>query len=78
MSIKKHRVAIDKIDAKIVYLLNRRTKHVLGIGKDKLAAGKQVDGPVKCLGGAWEQLGVHRQWAYSPDASRTACCLRKL
>ena len=40
MSIKKHRAAIDKIDAKIVYLLNRRTVHVLGIGKDKLAAGK--------------------------------------
>lgn len=40
MSIQKHRAAIDKIDAQIVKLLNRRTKHVLGIGQAKLASGK--------------------------------------
>ena len=40
MSIQKHRGAIDKIDAQIVKLLNRRTKHVLGIGQAKLASGK--------------------------------------
>ena len=45
MSIQKHRAAIDKLDAQIVKLLNRRTKHVLGIGKDKLAAGKSTFQP---------------------------------
>ena len=45
MSIQKHRAAIDNLDAQIVKLLNRRTKHVLGIGKDKLAAGKSTFQP---------------------------------
>ena len=45
MSIQKHRVAIDKIDAQIVKLLNRRTKHVLGIGQAKLASGKAIFQP---------------------------------
>jgi len=45
MSIQKHRAAIDKIDAQIVKLLNRRTKHVLGIGKAKLAGGKATYQP---------------------------------
>ena len=40
MNMQKHRAAIDKLDAQIVKLLNRRTKHVLGIGKSKLASGK--------------------------------------
>ena len=45
MSIKKHRVAIDKIDTQIVKLLNRRTKHVLDIGQAKLASGKAIFQP---------------------------------
>ena len=45
MSIQKHRGAIDKIDAQIVKLLNRRTKHVLGIGQAKLASGKAIYQP---------------------------------
>ena len=45
MSIKKHRAAIDKLDAQIVKLLNRRTKHVLGIGQAKLASGKAIFQP---------------------------------
>jgi len=45
MSIQKHRVAIDKIDSQIVKLLNRRTKHVLGIGQAKLASGKAIFQP---------------------------------
>ena len=32
MSIPKHRKAIDKLDARIVRLLNERTRHVLAIG----------------------------------------------
>ena len=36
---------IDKIDAQIVKLLNRRTKHVLGIGQAKLASGKAIYQP---------------------------------
>ena len=34
MSIQKHRAAIDKLDAQIVKLLNRRTKHVLGMDSE--------------------------------------------
>ena len=45
MSIQKHRAAIDKLDAQIVKLLNRRTKHVLGIGKAKLAGSKSTYQP---------------------------------
>ncbi|MBT5322016.1 MAG: chorismate mutase, partial [Verrucomicrobiales bacterium] len=45
MSIQKHRTAIDKLDAQIVKLLNRRTKHVIGIGKAKLAGSKSTYQP---------------------------------
>ena len=45
MNMQKHRAAIDKLDAQIVKLLNRRTKHVLGIGQAKLAAGKATYQP---------------------------------
>ena len=40
MSIQKHRTAIDKLDAQIVKLLNRRTKHVIVIFKAYLAGRK--------------------------------------
>ena len=45
MSISKHRQAIDRLDARIVRLLNDRTKHVLAIGDIKLAAGEEVYAP---------------------------------
>ena len=41
MSIEKHRKAIDKIDAEIVKRLNDRTRHVLEIGKAKIANGEE-------------------------------------
>ncbi len=45
MSLPEHRKAIDKLDAQIVRLLNERTKHVLEIGKIKLAAGEEIYAP---------------------------------
>jgi len=38
-------VAIDKLDAHIVRLLNERTRHVLAIGDMKLAAGEEIYAP---------------------------------
>ena len=45
MSIPEHRKAIDKLDAKIVKLLNERTRHVLEIGVIKLRAGEEIYAP---------------------------------
>jgi len=45
MNIPEHRKAIDKLDAKIVRLLNERTQHVLQIGEIKLRAGEEVYAP---------------------------------
>jgi chorismate mutase/prephenate dehydratase len=45
MSIAKHRQAIDRLDEKIVHLLNERTKHVLEIGAIKLRAGAEIYAP---------------------------------
>lgn len=45
MSLSQHRAAIDKLDARIVKLLNERTRHVLAIGEIKLAAGEEIYAP---------------------------------
>jgi chorismate mutase/prephenate dehydratase len=45
MSLQKHRKAIDQLDAKIVALLNERTRHVLEIGAIKLKAGEEIYAP---------------------------------
>ncbi len=45
MSLLEHRQAIDRLDAKIVQLLNERTRHVLEIGAIKLAAGEEIYAP---------------------------------
>ena len=45
MNIPEHRKAIDKLDAQIVRLLNKRTRHVLSIGDIKLAAGEEIYAP---------------------------------
>src|SRR3989442_14247572 len=45
MNIPEHRKAIDKLDAKIVQLLNERTAHVLEIGAIKLRAGEEIYAP---------------------------------
>lgn len=45
MTNDQHRAAIDKIDAQIIKLLNRRTKHTLGIGKNKVKAGLEIYAP---------------------------------
>ena len=45
MSIPEHRKAIDKLDAKIVKLLNERTQHVLEIGAIKFKAGEEIYAP---------------------------------
>ena len=38
-------MAIDKLDAQIVRLINERTKHVLAIGEIKLKAGEEIYAP---------------------------------
>lgn len=45
MNLSHHRKAIDKLDEKIVKLLNERTKHVLKIGALKLKSGKEIYAP---------------------------------
>ena len=45
MNIPEHRKAIDKLDAHIVRLLNKRTRHVLSIGDIKLKAGEEIYAP---------------------------------
>ncbi len=45
MSLSEHRKAIDKLDERIVKLLNERTGHVLAIGEIKLAAGEEIYAP---------------------------------
>jgi chorismate mutase/prephenate dehydratase len=42
MTIPEHRKSIDALDAKLVALLNERTKHVLGIGEIKRKAGEEI------------------------------------
>lgn len=45
MSLAEHRDAIDKLDHKIIQLLNERTEHVLKIGEIKLKAGQEIYAP---------------------------------
>src|SRR5881394_2173126 len=45
MSLADHRKAIDKLDHKIVELLNERTKHVLEIGAIKIKNGEEIYAP---------------------------------
>jgi chorismate mutase/prephenate dehydratase len=45
MTIPELRKAIDKLDAKIVALLNERTNHVLAIGAIKLQHGEEIYAP---------------------------------
>jgi len=45
MSLQDHRKAIDRLDEKIVQLLNERTRHVLEIGAIKLEAGEEIYAP---------------------------------
>jgi chorismate mutase/prephenate dehydratase len=45
MNIPEHRKAIDRLDAKVVRLLNERTRQVLAIGNIKLKAGEEIYAP---------------------------------
>src|SRR5256885_17121040 len=45
MSLADHRKAIDKLDHKIVELLNERTEHVLEIGAIKIKNGEEIYAP---------------------------------
>jgi len=44
-TLSSHRKAIDELDARIVKLLNQRTRHVLGIGRIKTQAGEEFYQP---------------------------------
>src|SRR3954466_5266271 len=45
MTLQEHRQAIDRLDKKIVELLNERTNHVLEIGGIKIRAGEEIYAP---------------------------------
>lgn len=45
VSLARHRDAIDDLDARIVKLLNERTRHVLRIGEIKMRAGQEFYQP---------------------------------
>jgi chorismate mutase/prephenate dehydratase len=45
LNLPEHRLAIDKLDAQIVKLLNDRTRHVLAIGEIKLQVGEEIYAP---------------------------------
>lgn len=45
MNLSDHRKAIDKLDERILELLNERTQHVLAIGEIKLKAGEEIYAP---------------------------------
>ncbi len=45
MNLSDHRKAIDKLDERIVELLNERTQHVLAIGEIKVKAGEEIYAP---------------------------------
>lgn len=45
MSLADHRKAIDKLDHKLVELLNERTRHVLQIGAIKIKNGEEIYAP---------------------------------
>jgi chorismate mutase/prephenate dehydratase len=45
MTLSDHRKAIDRLDEKIVSLLNERTRHVLDIGSIKLKDGEEIYAP---------------------------------
>jgi chorismate mutase / prephenate dehydratase len=45
MTLQEHRQEIDRLDKKIVALLNERTKHVLKIGALKIKAGEEIYAP---------------------------------
>lgn len=49
MNISEHRKAIDHVDARIVQLLNQRTRHILEIGNIKMRAGQEVYAPQREL-----------------------------
>ncbi len=49
MNISEHRKAIDRLDARIVHLLNERTRHVLEIGRLKRQAGQEIYAPQREL-----------------------------
>lgn len=45
MNISDHRKAVDHIDEQIIELLNKRARHILGIGALKLKAGQEIYAP---------------------------------
>ena len=49
MSVAEHRLAIDRLDERIIALLNERTRHVLEIGAIKLQAGEEIYVPAREL-----------------------------
>lgn len=69
MNIPEHRKAIDKLDAKIVKLLNERTQHVLEIGRIKLQAGEEIYAPHRELA-VLQRVGRRNPGPISNDSLR--------
>jgi len=71
MSLQEHRQAIDRLDKKIVSLLNERTRHVLEIGALKVAAGEEIYAPHR-------ELAVIEKVCKSNDGPITSDSLRAI
>ncbi len=69
MNIPEHRKAIDKLDAKIVKLLNERTRHALEIGRIKLNAGEEIYAPHRELA-VFQRVGRLNEGPVTTEALR--------
>jgi chorismate mutase/prephenate dehydratase len=69
MNIPEHRKAIDQLDARIVHLLNERTKHVLAIGDLKFQAGQEIYAPHRERG-VLQRISKLNRGPITPEALR--------
>ncbi len=69
MNIPEHRKAIDKLDARIVQLLNERTRHVLEIGEIKIKAGEPIYAPHRERA-VFQRVSRHNQGPITAESLR--------
>jgi chorismate mutase/prephenate dehydratase len=70
VNIPEHRQAIDQLDARIVRLLNDRTRHVLAIGELKLKAGQEIYAPHRERA-VFERVCAHNSGPITADQLRS-------
>lgn len=70
MSLSDHRKAIDKLDADIIRLLNKRTEHALEIGSWKLKHGQEIYAPHREQA-IWQRLKKINEGPITEDSMRS-------